>query len=749
MKEEYKLLVIIFIILIITSIWHSDSYSQNAYSEPTVLEDITFDPESKIYTYTYTITNLARSEIWWWGIWYKSEFSPVLDDSTVDEEGFAPTDTEDCSQGWKNTAPERRGGFYIYAGPGGEAGFFSTYTSDFTSQNPPNIGYIEGGAFYPLDTIEAIEYTPEGIDKAISEGKIQESDKGVVLVGSQFGWQGENAKIITTYGIQYGNTGYYVIRSSEFFPGPKHFFYNTTDYWNSYYDYTQEREVIGGFEAVSVTDRNYYKLGVTIHSSASVVDVLLQGIDSEGYSVEHSLRTEVIGGEASVDMYVLDYGTYTLTASADGYVTDEVSGLVIDDTNKDQQYILTVSESWVPRIVINRKKQKQANTFEMELLYFDKNDVQWNWPVGFTVELKFYAESEDQDQNGSPDFACADCWNEPDGELFSMITSVYTGKKLIFSLPSIVNEETGEDYHMTDFSETNEWGIAFSFRVFDNEDNLVRNPSFYQFRVKKTQPAHPPIAETQIIFESDEIPQKDISVTGNWSIDDDEEEYTIESKINLSTMDTKYLQKTDGEPVALLEEELTIKLEIIPREEDPDSLITSIFFADSMGNPVEYNPIDPETGTSDPTAPPITYDIPLHKKLQKLYRSLMAEEASSEWNLAHIKTLMARDPDNDFIKITLSIAYDPDTGRMQRKEKWRPKQGKYGVYYISGGDGEVRLFRPEEGEHIDVIVTPDNILMARITARHTSQWYMEESTEPMPAEGDGKEWGCFIGILVQ
>ena len=55
------------------------------------------------------------------------------------------------------------------------------------------------------------------------------------LLGYKWGWNGEEAAILTAYGIQKGETGRYVIKSKEYLPENKKFFYNTINYWNSWY----------------------------------------------------------------------------------------------------------------------------------------------------------------------------------------------------------------------------------------------------------------------------------------------------------------------------------------------------------------------------------------------------------------------------------------------------------------------------------------------------------------------------------
>jgi|GEM_PF-6775701 len=199
------------------------SLSPRKTSGAYVIEDIAYDPETQIYTYTYVLHNLGKQQVWWWGIWYEEDPQAILDDSSVDENGFAPTDLTDCSPGWKNSAPEGRMGFYLYSGPNGELGFYSTYASDFRSGNSPIV--------------------PESIN--------------VPRLGGQWGWNGPGANIITAYGIQKGQTGYYVIRSKKYFPENKMFFYNTKDYWNSYFDPKTGQLVIGGLEFVSITQRSY------------------------------------------------------------------------------------------------------------------------------------------------------------------------------------------------------------------------------------------------------------------------------------------------------------------------------------------------------------------------------------------------------------------------------------------------------------------------------------------------------------
>jgi hypothetical protein len=206
------------------SLFLSIGYVNNAYSQAYVIEDISYDPVTQIYTYTYTLKNLEKQQVWWWGIFYPEDPKAILDDSSVDKNGFAPTDLTDCSPGWKSTAPQRKG-FYLYNGPNGEPGFYSTYASDFYSANQP---------IQP--------------DYAIS----------MIRLGDMYGWNGYGANIITAYGIQKGQEGYYVIQSKEYFPGNKGFFYNTRDYWNSYYDAKTGQPVIGGFEFVDTTQRSSF-----------------------------------------------------------------------------------------------------------------------------------------------------------------------------------------------------------------------------------------------------------------------------------------------------------------------------------------------------------------------------------------------------------------------------------------------------------------------------------------------------------
>ncbi|MGA1871874.1 MAG: hypothetical protein ACMUJM_25410 [bacterium] len=723
-KAGYCLLFNVFIVFLLTSLFYHNGFSEDNYTQPIVMEDITFNPISGVYTYTYTIQNLLNREIWWWGIWYKSKFPLILDVSTVDEEGLAHTDKDDCSLGWQNTAPDTRMGFYLYAGPQGETGFFSTYASDYKSQNPPNIGYMEGDVFHPL-------YSLEEVEEALAQGKLQESDLEQPWLGAQWGWNGENADILTAYGLQHGESGTYIIRSTKFFPGNKYFFYNTVDYWNSYYDNNLGMQVIGGFEAVAIAQIAYSKMNVSINSTASHVTVQLKGSDLIGYPIDQSIEAEVIDGEASLDFFVLDHGTYALTGSAKGYQSDQINDIVIDETYEEQNFTLNIT-TWIPRIVIHRKEYYLANYFAMDLKNVDIDDIERDWPSGLTVELGFYTASDDLDQNGIPDLECLDCWNDPDGEIFYLETDSDTKGQLSFTLPVVVDENVGIDYHMTNFIQEQEWGVAFALRLFDSDDHCVFGPSYYQFRVKKTQPIHPLIAETQTSFYSDQIPEGDISVQGNWIIDD-EEECPVMCTINLSSMDTQYLSRIDGGPLEFIDtnKPLTVKLAISKHEEDPNSLAMNIFFMDQGGNLVEYNPIDLETGMRDPAAPPITYAVPLHKRLQKLYERLQEEGNSPEEALNQVKNKVASHPDQDFIYV---------------EGKWQPKLGKYGIYFITG-TSKAELFHPDSGESIEIIVSSNALLMAQITARHTSQWFMEESVATVRINDGEVDVGCFINTL--
>jgi len=153
------------------SLFLSTGYVNNAYSQAYVIEDISYDPATQIYTYAYTLKNLGKQQVWWWGIFYPKDPLAILDASPVGKNGFTLTDLTDCSRGWKSTAPQRYMGFYLYNGPNGEAGFYSTYARDFYSANQP---------IQPDDAISMIR------------------------LGDMYGWNGYGANIITAYGIQTG-----------------------------------------------------------------------------------------------------------------------------------------------------------------------------------------------------------------------------------------------------------------------------------------------------------------------------------------------------------------------------------------------------------------------------------------------------------------------------------------------------------------------------------------------------------------
>lgn len=205
----------------------SIGYVNNAYSQVNVIEEISWDPATGIYTYTYTLRNLGKKQVWWWGIFYSDDPEAILDVSSTAKKGFVASDLTDCSPGWISTAPpfdpetnSGRMGFYMYNDPAtGDVGFYSTLAHDAESGN-----------------------------KVPST-----ADMNSKKIGGPYGWDGYGAQIVTAYGIHMGQEGYYVIKSTKPFPESKEFFYNTTDYWNSYI--ANNQRVIGGFEFTSAAQQ--------------------------------------------------------------------------------------------------------------------------------------------------------------------------------------------------------------------------------------------------------------------------------------------------------------------------------------------------------------------------------------------------------------------------------------------------------------------------------------------------------------
>ncbi|MEW6382173.1 MAG: chitobiase/beta-hexosaminidase C-terminal domain-containing protein [bacterium] len=297
-----------------------------------VIENIEYDPVTQIYTYTYTLRNLGKNLVWWWGIWYEEDPQAILDDSQADEQGFTPADVTDCSPGWKNTAPQNRMGYYLYNGPNGEMGFYSTYASDFRSGNSPIV--------------------PAGND--------------LPLIGGQWGWNGQGANILTAYGIQKGQTGYYVIRSTKYFLDNKMFFYNTKDYWNSYYDSQTGQLIIRGFEFVSTTQRSY---SISTSSGeplpASPDDPVLPEIDGgDGWQGDDSTRQVISSPPAAVlATPVLSPSSVTFTGSMSVSITCATQGAIIRYT-KDGSEPTVDSPAYTAPLTLTKTTTLKAKAFK-------------------------------------------------------------------------------------------------------------------------------------------------------------------------------------------------------------------------------------------------------------------------------------------------------------------------------------------------------------------------------------------------
>ena len=192
----------------------------------TVVEGITGTPGD--WTYTYTLTNGETRDIWHWAVWFPS--NPVADAVTAGTANWAATNL--ATHGFFPEEYTASWGCHVYdslgadlAGPNGEPGFYDTYASDYTSGN--------SGQYWDGDSWEPLPNPLPGFTDPIWDA---------VWRGEDYGWNGSGANMQTAYGIAAGDTGQFTVHSSaqDVVGGPKSFSFNTTDYWYSYLDGTDD-----------------------------------------------------------------------------------------------------------------------------------------------------------------------------------------------------------------------------------------------------------------------------------------------------------------------------------------------------------------------------------------------------------------------------------------------------------------------------------------------------------------------------
>jgi len=257
-SKIFKILFCIFIFMGFLCVRHV--YIADADASDVVLsEEITYDLITGEYTYTYTLENINAVPIYWWGISYKNDPAAIFSDDDLNNADVG------CSEGWINQALPQFGGFYDLFGDG--TGYYSTYASDFESENEPNLGYYQGPGETNWYSYSHNNASDEDLLDALDNNLINQNS----LRGGYWGWNGTGADIFTEYGIGITETGTYQILSAELFDEDKTFFYNTTDYWDSYYNLDTNSNVTDSVE-ISDTVECTYEGSATLQGSLDYLD---------------------------------------------------------------------------------------------------------------------------------------------------------------------------------------------------------------------------------------------------------------------------------------------------------------------------------------------------------------------------------------------------------------------------------------------------------------------------------------------
>ena len=217
MKKRAMVLAVTGLVAAVAAIGQADT---------SVVQSLTGSPGD--WTYTFTLTNGESRGIWQWAVWFPS--NPSADSVTAGTANWSATDLN--TQGFFPEEYTAFWGCHVYdsssndlAGPNGEPGFFNTYASDYTSGNAEE--YWDGDSWEPLP--DPLPAYPDPVWDAIWRG-------------GDYGWNGAGANIQTSDAIDPGGTGQFTVHSTAqaALPGPKGFSYNTTDYWFSYFDGTDD-----------------------------------------------------------------------------------------------------------------------------------------------------------------------------------------------------------------------------------------------------------------------------------------------------------------------------------------------------------------------------------------------------------------------------------------------------------------------------------------------------------------------------
>ncbi|MGA1790163.1 MAG: hypothetical protein ACMUIM_01650, partial [bacterium] len=245
-----------------------------------------------------------------------------------------------------------------------------------------------------------------------------------------------------------------------------------------------------------------------------------------------------------------------------------------------------------------------------------------------------------------------------------------------------------------------------------------------KFRIKRPAPQQEELlAETsESIIPTELSGSTEIPIVATIEVGTGEQttQVTFHTNFNAANIDPSLLAQVDPngnkEEGVDLEQDLDLKIEYKLKGDDPNIVIVNVAFEDPNGNPVEYNPPNPETGERDPDAEPIILYVPLPTALQN-----MVYEPNV--TIADIEALVAKETD-DFELVA---------------GKWQPRPGLFGIYFQTTS-GDIEVFMPDaaKNEMIEV-VTQGGILLARLSVTHTSQWFLEYIPLPPPPPTPSKE----------
>gem|GEM_PF-2731676 len=446
--------------------------------------------------------------------------------------------------------------------------------------------------------------------------------------------------------------------------------------------------------------------------------------------------------------------TYWAVVESDGY-RSELKKLDIAANQADGVEYTIALVKMKSRIALVRKINS-SKKLELRFAYRNWNGQIGDWPQSTKLILHFFKPGDGATPTGqSVEFpADSNSVNYPgfiDPPQFKTDTSFGSS-----SIKHIFMTIDPESYYVKREANGGNTRYTISFKTTTDKPNYVDE---FKTTVEVDVPTgtvdvtKASIAQVTNSFTGNEIKSVgSMTINGNFYVDTTTSR-ELSAEVNTSEISLNYLkgrQENYVDPNKLAVTRFNLAVELKPLQDKSDITIVSINFTDETGKSFEYDP--PEDVKA--SAGPIVIEIPLHKGLQKYlqntyptFNSLSQEDQDKALDDIYAKWLITEQSQN------------PASPEYEAPGPNAPK--RYGIYFQRIGKAP-ELFIPNtaHGERIELVYR-NNLLFARVSAKHTSSWFTateEEvaattqptttTTAPSSSKKEADHWyECFINSI--